>query len=255
MKEFDQRRILLLGGTSETAPLATKLAFAGFQVLVSTATDEPLQIGEHLAIKRRCGRLNLAEMARLMVEQRIPVLIDATHPYASVVHEVARKACEKAGCAYLRYQRQETQVQDDSWCYTDSHEEAAALACESGQPILLTIGSRHLLPYVEQARQRQVQLYARVLNRPESVGACESAKLEESRRILGRGPFSYEDNVKLIRQHEIGVVVTKESGKVGGVEEKWRAAEHEGCQFVVVRRPVESPEQSYSTMSELLAVL
>ncbi len=33
--------ILLIGGTSETAPLAEALAGAGFKILVSTATTSP----------------------------------------------------------------------------------------------------------------------------------------------------------------------------------------------------------------------
>ena len=38
-------KVLLLGGTSETAPLATALARAGHNVLVSTATDIALDVG------------------------------------------------------------------------------------------------------------------------------------------------------------------------------------------------------------------
>ncbi|MBF0509675.1 MAG: precorrin-6A/cobalt-precorrin-6A reductase [Deltaproteobacteria bacterium] len=39
--------ILLIGGTSETASFAEALAAAGFDVLVSTATDVALEVGRH----------------------------------------------------------------------------------------------------------------------------------------------------------------------------------------------------------------
>ncbi len=39
--------ILLIGGTSETAPLASGLAAAGYEVLVSTATDAPAGDRDH----------------------------------------------------------------------------------------------------------------------------------------------------------------------------------------------------------------
>ena len=42
--------ILLLGGTSETAPIAEGLANAGHFVLVSNCTDTPLNTGAHAAI-------------------------------------------------------------------------------------------------------------------------------------------------------------------------------------------------------------
>ncbi len=39
--------ILLLGGISETSRIAESLVAAGYGVLVSTATDIPLQVGTH----------------------------------------------------------------------------------------------------------------------------------------------------------------------------------------------------------------
>lgn len=39
--------ILLLGGTSDTAPIARGLAAVGLPVLVSTATDIDLDVGVH----------------------------------------------------------------------------------------------------------------------------------------------------------------------------------------------------------------
>ena len=50
--------ILLIGGTSETAPLASGLAGVGYEVLVSTATDSRLNVGDHPRISRRAGRLD-----------------------------------------------------------------------------------------------------------------------------------------------------------------------------------------------------
>ncbi len=251
----DLMTILLLGGTSETAPMALKLATAGYRVLVSTATDESLLIGEHREIWRRHGRLNLAQMVALVEEQKIFALVDATHPYASEVHQTARKVAEQTGRPYLRYQRQGMLTSQPNWVVARNHDEAAQIACKSGTPVLLTTGSRHLKPYVAEATRRQVPLFARVLDHPESISACDAAGLKESGRIFGRGPFSIEQNRAIIRQHQIAVIVTKDSGKAGGVEEKWRAAEMEGCVFVIVQRPEETQEQCFVTMDDLVTAL
>jgi precorrin-6A/cobalt-precorrin-6A reductase len=255
MSELDRRTILLIGGTSETAPLATKLAFAGYQVLVSTATDEPLQIGEHPAIQRRCGRLNYEQMVALVEEKQIFSLVDATHPYASEVQKTARRVATQTSRSYLRYQRQSVQTKPPDWVMANNHAEAAQIACMSGTPVLLTTGSRHLAPYADEATRNHVQLFARVLDHPESISACEAAGLDKSERIFGRGPFSVEENRALIRQHQIGVVVTKDSGKAGGVEEKWQAAKREGCMFVVVQRPEETQGQCFMSMDDLVTAL
>jgi precorrin-6A/cobalt-precorrin-6A reductase len=255
MRAHNQRTILLLGGTSETAPLATKLAFAGYQVLVSTATDEPLQIGEHPAIQRRCGRLNCEQMVTLVEEMRIFSLVDATHPYASEVQKTARLVAKQTRRSYLRYQRQSLPNKSSEWIVAKNHDEAAQIACRSGAPVLLTTGSRHLAPYVKEATRRHVRLFARVLAHPESIKACEAAGLNENRRIFGRGPFSVEQNRAIIREHQIGTIVSKDSGEAGGVDEKWHAAKREGCQFIVVQRPEETPEQCFAGMDELVTAL
>ncbi|MDH3998500.1 MAG: precorrin-6A reductase [Desulfuromonadales bacterium] len=248
-------KVLLLGGASETAPLALKLAQQSFQVLVSTATDEPLAVGEHTAISRRCGRLTLEEMGQLITQEHCCALVDATHPYAKEAHRVARLACEQTQRPYLRYQRPESEQRDSRWLYADNHEQAALLACELAKPILLTVGSRNLRPYVEAATKCGLPLYARVLEHPESVAACDAAGLDSSQRIFGRGPFSFEDNLNLLQKHQIGVLVTKESGAAGGVLEKWRAAQQQGCRFVVVKRPQEPSEHVYSCMDQLITSL
>ena len=51
--------ILLLGGTGESAAVAEGIAEAGYEVLVSAATDVPLNSGSHANLHRRSGRLRL----------------------------------------------------------------------------------------------------------------------------------------------------------------------------------------------------
>jgi len=74
-----QSIILLIGGTSETAPLASGLAEAGYEVLVSTATAAPLAIGDHPRIARCAGRLDEEEMVALGKEKGIRTIVDAAH--------------------------------------------------------------------------------------------------------------------------------------------------------------------------------
>lgn len=249
------QKILLMGGTSETAPLALKLATAGFAVLVSTATDAALDIGDHPAIKRRCGRLNADQLAALVEEQAIIAIVDATHPYATEVHQVARQVGAQTQCPYLRYQRGGLLAAETGWIEAADHEEAAQIACASGKAILLTTGSRHLAPYVAEANHCQLPLFARVLDHPESIAACDAAGLDEAGRIFGRGPFSLEQNRALIRQHQIGVVVTKDSGNAGGVLEKLEATQLEHCLLIVVKRPQESNDNRFDDMDKLVGSL
>ncbi len=245
-------KILLLGGTSETAPLALALAQAGYSVVVSTATDAPLNIGEHPAISRRCGRLDTTQMICFIKQQSICAIVDATHPYATQLHKTARQVAQQLPCPYLRYQRQELQSNQTDCIRATDHQQAALLACKIQRPILLTIGSRNLSSYVDAAKQCQIPLFARVLDHTESIAACDQAGLDKDKRIIGRGPFTLQQNCTLIRQHQIGVIVTKDSGIAGGVLEKIEAASLEGCTVIIVQRPQEDSANSYDAFTSLI---
>jgi len=228
--------IMLLGGTSETAQVAEALATAGHRVLVSTATDVPLDVGRHPNITRRCGRLDAAGLAALVYADNVCAVVDVSHPYAVELRATARIVAHETGIPYLSFVRPRACTAADGIRLAADHEEAARLACEAGRPILLTVGSRNVATYAREAVHRQVALIARVLPHEESVTACLAAGLPREHIVTGRGPFGVEDNRALIRRFGVGVVVTKDSGAAGGFPAKQEAARLESCLLVVVGR-------------------
>jgi precorrin-6A/cobalt-precorrin-6A reductase len=245
--------ILLLGGTSETAPLAAALAAAGHTVIVSTATEAPLLLPGHPLVSRRCGRLDAAGMAALIRDSGAKALVDATHPYATEAQANACAAARATGIPYLRWQRPETNLAEiEGVIMAASHDEAARLAFSFGRPVLLTIGSRHLAPYVQESLRTGLGVFARVLPLPESLAACRLAGLPETAIIAARGPFSVEENRATIRRAAAGAMVTKDSGIEGGVPAKIEAARLEQCRAVVVRRPPETATNTFRSVEELL---
>jgi precorrin-6A/cobalt-precorrin-6A reductase len=247
--------ILLLGGTSETAPLATALARAGHSVLVSTATNIALDVGSHAKIRRRSGRLDVPGMIELIRRESISAIVDAAHPYATAAHATARDAAHAAGIRCLTYTRPVEATPDAGVRSAADHEEAARLACEAGGPILLTTGSRNLAPYVAEARRRSIALFVRVLPEAESLSACRDAGVAEAQIVAARGPFSVEENRALIRRFGIKTLVTKESGTAGGFGDKIEATRLEQCSVVVVRRPAPPSEEAFSSIEELVHAL
>ena len=205
--------ILLIGGTGETAALAEGLAAAGYEVLVSTATDVPLAVGNHPRISRREGRLGEEGIAALAEEKGIRA-IDAAHPYAAAVHDSAYRAAHRLNIPYLLFRRPEADIGGEDLHFAADHAEAAEMAFSFGSPVLLTTGSRNLAPYAQAARRTGLPYAARVLDTRESREACRAAGIPEDRIIAGRGPFSLEENLAAILRFEIGVIVTKEGGRI-----------------------------------------
>ena len=248
--------ILLIGGTSETASLASGLAADGYEVLVSTATDTPLAIGDHPRISRRVGRLGEDGMVSLGKAKGVRAIVDAAHPYAVAVHEAVQVAARRLGIPCFVFLRPEAMTPGDPVCFAADHAEAAEMAFAGGLPVLLTTGSRNLAPYAEAARRTGVPLAVRVLDAPESLAACRAAAIPEDRIIVGRGPFSVEENLAAIRRFDIGMIVTKESGRAGGFNAKLAAAEQANCRIIVLRRP-ETPASSltFAHPAALIAAL
>jgi precorrin-6A/cobalt-precorrin-6A reductase len=248
--------ILLIGGTSETAPLASRLAETGYEVLVSTATDAPLAIGDHPRISRRAGRLAEEGLVALGKEKGIRAIVDAAHPYAVAVHAAVQVAARRLGIPCLVFRRPEAPIPENPVRFAADHVEAAEMAFAAGRPVFLTTGARNLAPYAEAARRTGVPLAVRVLDAPESLAACQAAGIPEDRIIAGRGPFSPEENLAAIRRFDIGVIVTKESGRAGGFDAKLAAARQADCRLIILRRPeTPSADSAFDHPAALIAAL
>ena len=244
--------ILLLGGTSETAAIARGLAEVGFDVLVSTATDIPLDTGSHPRIHRRAGMLDGTAMTALVGETGAKGIVDATHPYAVEVRRTAR--CVAAQCAipYLTLIRPAEIACGADAVFAENHEDAAEKAFSYACPVLVTTGARHLEPYAHASRRTGLSVVVRVLPEETSLAACDRAGIDRAFVIAARGPFSVEENAACIRRYGIGVVVTKDSGKAGGTAEKIAAARQEGCRIVVVGRPKTPADHAFGSIDDLL---
>lgn len=248
--------ILLLGGASETEPIALRLDGQGYRVLVSQATDIPLATRLSPSIECRFGSLEEQALAELIDRRAIRAIVDATHPYAIAIRAMAARVAAYKGIVYLRYLRPKAvESPSPGVVIAPDHEAAAAIALGRRRPVLLTIGSRNLRPYVEQARQTGVRLVARVLDHASSWDACQRAGILPENIISGRGPFSVEVNRQHIRRFGIGVLVTKDGGVAGGVIEKLEAARAEGCDVIVVARPATDDQNAVSDIDSLIAAL
>jgi precorrin-6A/cobalt-precorrin-6A reductase len=248
--------ILLLGGTSDTLPIAQALAGQGYRVLVSKATDVPLATGDHAHIESRCGPLDEESLADLLDERKIIAIIDATHPYATAIRAMAARVAEQKGLRCLSFVRPPAVDRATPGVeILPDHATAAAAAFSRGQPVLLTTGTRNLAPYAEQAQRTGVALIVRTLDHAASLAACRQAGIPPEHILARRGPFSLAENRRQIRAFGIGVLVSKDSGAAGGTVEKLEAAQAEGCHIIIVARPETTSQETYSNVPSLLEAL
>ncbi len=229
-------KVLVFAGTTEGRELACWLSGQeGVEACVSCATDYGAQLLGTLPHTRvLAARLDEAGMERLVRDGGFGVVMDCTHPYASIVTANAREAARAQGCDYLRVVREGEPA--GNWMRANDPAHATELLAGMAGGVLLTTGTKDIATYCADPGLRG-RLWVRCLPNEASVGAALGAGIPRERIIAAMGPFSLEDNVALIRRSGARVLVTKASGRAGGFWEKVQAAHDTGCELVVIGRP------------------
>ena len=246
-------KILIFAGTTEGRELAEFLSGREFPVEVSVATEYGetlLSPGPFLKIHQ--GRMEEAEMEAFFREEEIRTVVDATHPYAVVVSENIRQACEHTETEYIRLLREESSDTADCIFVEDTAGAVEYLKQTEGN-VLLTTGSKELKAFTA-LPDFEKRLYARVLSTPEVAAMAASLGFVGKHLICMQGPFSRELNTAMLRQFEAAYLVTKDSGKVGGFEEKLLSAREAGAKVILIGRPKEpgTEGRSFSEVKKLL---
>ena len=252
-------KVLIFAGTVEGRLVAEYLAAANIPVLVSVATAYGAQLLEqsfdypHPDLQITQGRLDMEEMERLMQQEDCELVIDATHPYAAIVSENIQKACEKTGKERIRLLRESEQEWDQSegCVLVHSVKEAAEYLKQTSGNVLITTGSKELAEYTV-IPEFEKRLYPRFLPAPGAVEDALTLGYQQKNMICMQGPFSMEMNRAMLDQIHASWLVTKESGKAGGFEEKLEAARKAGARLLVVGRPVEENGLSMQEVFQLL---
>jgi precorrin-6A/cobalt-precorrin-6A reductase len=183
-------------------------------------------------------------VAYLRAEQ-IDVVVDATHPFAATMPHHASEACRIAEVAGVRVCRPPwTPSSGDRW-HSVTDLAAAAVTIESlgGRRVFLTTGRQELGPF---ARLGDVWFLVRAIEPPDPM------PLERATVILDRGPFDVDRERRLLVDHEIDLIVSKNSGG-SATAAKLAAARELGLPVVMVDRPAPAGLPTVATTSEALA--
>ncbi len=224
-----QKRVLILGGTRDAIELATQAAaIPGVVVVTSLAgrTREPVIQSENTRIG---GFGGISGLADYLHQQRIDLLIDATHPFAAQISFNAAAATRHVGIPRLMLVRPPWQpVPGDRWLEVESNAAAAAMVPELARRIFLTIGRQELAAF---AHLQQLWFLMRMIDPPHP-----DARIPHGKLLLERGPFLLENERSLLQAHKIEAIVSKNSGGTATYA-KIIAARELGLPVVMVQRP------------------
>lgn len=246
------RPVIVFAGTIEGRTLSEYLSGQQVPVAACVATEygETL-LKENACLKVHAGRMDQEQMEAFIREQNAELVVDATHPYAVEVSGNVSRACADAGTEYIRLIRESSRIMADDVITVASVDEAVDYLKNTDGNILATTGSKELKKYTA-IPDHEKRVFARVLSTGEVASACEKLGFHGRNLICMQGPFSEELNTAMLKQFGCRYLVTKETGKAGGFEEKIRAAKKAGAKVVLVGRPAEQKGYSYDEVIRIL---
>lgn len=230
--------ILVLAGTRDGRQLAAKLAETGYEVMVSVVSQYGKELSADPKLLVNAGPLDREGLEQLVRRRVVRAIVDASHPYAVNVSANAIAAAEAGGVCYLRYERPNAPLPDyDKLIQASDSRQAAKLAAEWGPVIFLTVGSRNLDIFRQEPLLAGCRLVARVLPEASVIAQCAALGFSPGDIVAIQGPFSHTLNTALYKEYGATVVVTKNSGEIGGSHTKFTAAIELGLPIVVIDRP------------------
>ncbi|AMD18085.1 precorrin-6x reductase [Methanobrevibacter sp. YE315] len=235
-------RILLLGGTKDSINIIqhVKDNYDAY-ILTTTTTEYGAKLAREGGSDKTIARpLPKEEIMQIIRDCDIDILIDATHPFAEHITQTSASIANELKMPYIRFERPTTNLEDMDTSrihYVNSFIDAGKLiAHEFNQGNVLHFAGANTMEDVLKNVPVE-RFYPRILKVESSLEKCESLNIDPSHIIPMTGAASTEENIELIEKYDASVMITKESGEIGGVIDKIEAANKKDISIIMIQRP------------------
>ncbi len=213
--------ILVFGGTTEGRRAIRALEEAGSLYWYSTKTGEQ-DVAMHHG-RRTDGAMDKETMEAFCGEHGIRLVVDAAHPFASVLHQTIAEVACSLQIPVIRFERIYP-PRDPDITWIDDYSEVPT----DIQSLLATTGVQSIKRF-RRLEESGITVFYRILDRESSVrlALTQGARPEQLCYYEEAGEIPVEADAILL----------KESGTSGGFVEKVSAAKAKGMRVVALRRP------------------
>lgn len=224
------KSVLILGGTGDARQLADKLVDAfgdDLRVITSLAgrTTSPRRPKGDI---REGGFGGAKGLAKYLKETQIDAVIDATHPYAAQISKHGVEASQSAAIPNILLDRPAwVEDPDDKWTHLPDMT-AAAGALELASTAMITTGIQNLDAF---KHVHGPKMLVRLLEHPKTDLPIKDAEI-----IIGRPPYSLNDEITLFKLLGVDTLVTKNAGGEA-TRAKIVAARQLGIHVIMIDRP------------------
>ncbi|PRY78774.1 precorrin-6A/cobalt-precorrin-6A reductase [Yoonia maritima] len=232
--------VLILGGTSQARRLAEALAGTNAIVSLAGATRAP----DPLPLSTRVGGFGGKQGFQEYLERHsISAVLDATHPFADRITTRTAQICSQVNMPYLQLLRPGWSAEPgDNWIEIHSEQDAVDH---------VPIGSAVFLGTGRQTLDRFANLKGRELICRQIDPPNDPFPFSGGRFLVGRPPFSVEDEVLLFSELGIDYLIVKNAGGAAS-RTKLTAANHLGIPVLMIARPPRGNWQIVETVDAAL---
>lgn len=234
--------VFLLGGTKESVEIIkyVKENFNSY-ILTTTTTEHGSKLAKKGGSDNTTSKPLLKnEIIDILENSEFDIIIDATHPFATHITKTAIEVSKICKIPYIRFERPRFNREDID--YSDiypvkSFEDAGKLIEKkfSQLNVLHFAGAntmKNILKYVSPEK-----FYPRILEIQSSFEKCDELNVPKQHIIPMKGTSTVKENVELIEKLNGGIIITKESGKIGGLDTKIKAAKQKNIPIIIIEKP------------------
>ncbi len=223
------KRVLILGGTSDAAAAIAQIAaLPQVETIASLAGRTPKPNIPSVGQVRMGGFGGVAGLVAFLRDEKIDLLVDATHPFAAQISRNAAQAALIVGIPRVLLNRPGwSREVADRWLEVVDHAAAAAILPGLANRVFLTIGRQELAAFADLT---QLWFLMRMITPPDPP-------IPSGEVILQQGPFAVADEIALMQKYQVAAIVSKNSGGTATYA-KIIAARELGLPVVMIPRPV-----------------
>lgn len=238
--------LLLLGGTAEARQIAEHLRGTDAVISLAGATRNP----DAQPLPTRIGGFGGADGFRAyLTKASIRAVLDATHPFAARITERTVRICKDTKLPYVQFLRPHWAPEPgDTWIEIKAESDAGQ-HIPLGSTVFLGTGRQTLDRF---ANLEGCDVICRQIDPPD-----KPFPFVGGRYLVGRPPFSVEDEVTLFRDLGVEYLVVKNAGGASS-RTKLTAARQLGIPVLMIARPqvgdwpiVESIEAAHAWVQSL----
>jgi precorrin-6A/cobalt-precorrin-6A reductase len=196
-------KILLLAGTSEARDLSQALVARGHTVTASLAgvTRAPRDLGCETRVGGFGGEQGFRDW---LAAHPVDIVIDATHPFATQISERTARVCADEHIVNLQVRRELWAPSgEDNWDFIN-HPEQAKDVIPSRSRVFLATGRQTLEQF---SGLSSCYIFCRQIDPPDGPFPFANGEF-----LVGRPPFSVEDELRLFTELKIDWLVVKNAG-------------------------------------------